>query len=123
MPAALAPLLDLVIVLVFAATGRRNHGESGALEGIATTAWPFLVGALVGWALVLVTRRSLPAGRLLSSGVMVWLSTVVVGMALRHLTDRGTAWSFVMVTLVFNGALMLGWRAVMSMRERRRTAR
>ena len=120
MSAALAPVLDLVIVLVFAATGRRNHGETGALEGVLTTAWPFLVGACVGWAIVLVARRSLLAGKALTGGVVVWLSTIVVGMLLRQLSDQGTAISFVIVSLVFNGFFMLGWRALVAFLERRR---
>lgn len=118
MPLALLPLLDLVVVLVFAAVGRRSHGETDALTGIATTAWPFLVGALVGWAVVALAHR-LP-GRSLGAGVIVWLSTVVVGMLLRHLTDRGTAVSFIVVSLIFTGVCMLGWRFVANLLERRR---
>ena len=44
-PAYLAT--DLVLVVVFAGIGRSSHGES--LSGIFVTAWPFLVGALLGW--------------------------------------------------------------------------
>lgn len=115
---ALAPLLDLLVVLVFAAVGRRNHGEASALTGVATTAWPFLVGALVGWAILVASKR-LP-GRSLTSGAIVWVTTVVVGMILRHLSDRGVAVSFIIVTLAFNGACMLGWRLIARVLERRR---
>lgn len=122
MPAALAPVLDVVIVLVFAAVGRRNHGETGALAGIAATAWPFLAGAVAGWMLLLGRRREPDAGRALRAGVLVWLSTVGVGMLLRQLTGRGTAVSFVIVSLVFTGVCMLGWRAAAAMLDRRRAA-
>lgn len=115
---ALAPLLDLLVVLVFAAVGRRNHGEADALTGIVTTAWPFVVGAIVGW-LVLVVMKRLP-GRSLTSGVIVWLTTVIVGMILRQVSGHGTAVAFVIVALTFNGACMLGWRLVARVLERRR---
>lgn len=115
---ALAPLLDLLVVLVFAAVGRRNHGEADALTGIVTTAWPFVVGAIVGW-IVLVVMKRLP-GRSLTSGVIVWLTTVIVGMILRQVSGHGTAVAFVIVALAFNGACMLGWRLVARVLERRR---
>lgn len=115
---ALAPLLDLLVVLVFAAVGRRNHGEADALTGIVTTAWPFVVGAIVGW-IVLVVMKRLP-GRSLTSGVIVWLTTVIVGMILRQVSGHGTAVAFVIVALAFNGACMLGWRLVARVLESRR---
>lgn len=115
---ALAPLLDLLVVLVFAAVGRRNHGEADALAGIVTTAWPFVVGAIVGW-IVLVVMKRLP-GRSLTSGVIVWLTTVIVGMILRQVSGHGTAVAFVIVALAFNGACMLGWRLIVRVLERRR---
>lgn len=115
---ALAPLLDLLVVLVFAAVGRRNHGEADALTGIVTTAWPFVVGVIVGW-IVLVVMKRLP-GRALTSGAIVWLTTVVVGMILRQVSGHGTAVAFVIVAVAFNGACMLGWRLVARVLERRR---
>lgn len=119
MPAALAPLLDVVITFVFAAIGRRNHGEGDAVLGVLATAWPFVVGALVGWVLVALRRRSVADGLSVLGGVPVWLSTVAVGMVLRHLSGRGVAVSFIIVTLTFNGLLMLGWRTVLAWRRRR----
>ena len=111
-------VVDLLVVLVFAAVGRRNHGEADALTGIVTTAWPFVVGAIVGW-IVLVVMKRLP-GRSLTSGVIVWLTTVIVGMILRQVSGHGTAVAFVIVALAFNGACMLGWRLVARVLERRR---
>ena len=43
--------LDVVCVLVFCALGRRSHAEGVTVSGVAQTAWPFLVGAAVGWLL------------------------------------------------------------------------
>ena len=39
-------LVDLVLVVVFAATGRASHSEN-ILSGLVHTAWPFLVGLAV----------------------------------------------------------------------------
>ena len=40
--------IDVILVLVFAAVGRGSHGED-VIGGLADTAWPFLLGLLVGW--------------------------------------------------------------------------
>lgn len=96
-------VLDVVVVVVFAALGRRTHEEGGALAGVADTAWPFLVGLLVGHVVV---RGSVT----LRAGVVVWVATVAVGMVLRQLTGDGTALAFVLVATAFLGAAMLGGR-------------
>lgn len=114
MSVAIALVLDLLCVVVFAAIGRRNHGESSALVGVAETAWPFVVGALAGWALLALMRRT-ERGASLASGVIVWIATIVVGMLIRHFTGRGTAFSFICVATIFNGVVMLGWRGVTSL--------
>ena len=118
MPVAVAFLIDLVITVVFAAIGRRNHGETSALVGVFQTAWPFLVGAVVGWLILTLTKR-VNRGAAVTSGVIVWISTVVVGMLLRQLTGHGTATAFIIVATLFTGALMLGWRAIAAFATRR----
>lgn len=106
-PAALAA--DVVCVVVFCAIGRRSHAEGLTVAGVAETAWPFLTGTAVGWLLARAWRR--PAA-LLPTGVVVWVSTVVIGMLLRKLTGQGTATSFVVVASLTTAALLLGWRAI-----------
>lgn len=108
---------DLVCVVVFAALGRRSHAEGLTATGIATTAWPFLVGTLVGWLLVRAWRRPLT---LAPTGVAVWAATIVVGMLLRATTSRGIAPSFIVVASLVTGALLLGWRGVAAVVARRR---
>lgn len=93
--------VDLSVVLVFAALGRRFH--DGGLTGVLETAWPFVVGLLVGHAFA----RGSADWR---AGLVVWIPTVVGGMVLRQLTGDGTAWSFVLVATGFLGAGLLGWR-------------
>lgn len=98
--------LDLVVVVAFAALGRRSHEEGGGLAGVADTAWPFLVGLVLGHVLV---RGSVT----LRAGVVTWVATVAVGMVLRQLTGDGTALSFVLVATGFLGAGLLGGRLVL----------
>jgi hypothetical protein len=118
MTAVLGFLADAVVVVIFAAIGRRSHAESDALTGVAVTAWPFLAGVVLGWAGSLAVRRRWPAG--VRDGVPVWVAAVVVGMVLRHLTGRGTAPSFVVVATVFLGLFLLGWRAIRAVVARAR---
>jgi FtsH-binding integral membrane protein len=102
-----AAVLDLCCVVVFVVIGRSNHGEAYSAAGLATTAWPFLAGSVIGW---LVTRAWRRPAALIPSGVGIWLSAVTAGMVLRVLSGQGTAVTFVIVALVFLGATMLGWR-------------
>ena len=108
---------DVCCVLAFAIVGRTSHGESSDLLGVLDTAWPFLAGYVVGLALLRGWSR--PLARPVAVGV--WLATVVVGMLLRFLTGAGVALSFVVVTTVVLGLMLLGWRAVLSLVRRARS--
>ena len=99
--------VDVICILVFAIVGRSSHQEATDLLGVAHTAWPFLVGCLVGTLLGRTWRHPLS----LRSGVAVWLGTVVVGMSLRLLTGAGVSLSFVIVASCVLALLLLGWRA------------
>lgn len=101
--------LDVVAVLLFCALGRRSHDEGLNVGGVATTAWPFLTGTVVGW---LVSRGWRRPTALAPTGVLVWLCTVVVGMVLRKATSAGVAASFVVVAASVTAVLLLGWRVV-----------
>ena len=122
---SLAPvaLVDLVLVVVFAAIGRASHGEAVGPVGLAATAGPFAAGWLVGWVLVLLVgaARARPYGLL--AGVLVWVPTVVVGMLLRVASGAGVQTSFVFVTTVVLAVLLLGWRGVAALVRRTRGAR
>jgi hypothetical protein len=115
---AVGLVLDAALICLFAAIGRRNHGESSALLGVVTTAWPFLAGMAAGWLVSLLAIRRVPLG--VRDGLPVWLLAVAIGMALRGLTHAGTALSFIVVATLVLGALLLGWRAVAAMTTRPR---
>ena len=46
------------------------------------------------------------------TGVVVWVSTVVVGMLLRKASSQGVAVSFIVVASLVTALLLLGWRVV-----------
>jgi hypothetical protein len=108
MRSSAAAFLDLCCVVAFVAIGRASHHKGDDLVGFASTLWPFLTGAVVGW---LVTRAWRNPGALVPAGVGVWLGTVALGMVLRVVSGQGIAFSFVLVALAFLGLFMLGWRA------------
>jgi hypothetical protein len=97
-------VVDLLLVGVFAVIGRLSHYGTLTAGGWWTTAWPFLVGTLLAWAVLAVTRRP-PAAA--ASGVVVWLGALVGGMVLRQASGQGTATPFVVVATLVLGALLV----------------
>ena len=115
-PAVLALAGDIVFVVVFCAIGRRSHAEGLTLTGIAETAWPFLSGTLAGW---LISRAWRTPTAIAPTGVIIWVSTVVVGMLLRKASSQGVAVSFIIVASVVTAVLLLGWRGVAAVVRKR----
>jgi Protein of unknown function (DUF3054) len=109
---------DLTLVSAFAVIGRLSHAEGLTLSGWWHTAWPFLAGLLVGWAVI--GRRSDGPSRAgsVAAGLVVWPSTVVLGMILRRLSDQGTALSFTVVATIVVGLMLLGSRAAAALTRR-----
>ena len=108
--------IDIACVLMFCAVGRRSHDEGLNVAGIATTAWPFLSGTVLGWLASQAWRRPTAV---VPTGVVVWLCTVAVGMLLRKATSVGVAASFVVVASSVTALLLLGWRAALTWSMRR----
>jgi peptidoglycan/LPS O-acetylase OafA/YrhL len=96
-------------VLAFVLVGRRSHDEMTAIAGIASTAWPFLVGLLVGWGASRAWHQPVSA---LRTGLPVAAIAVAVGMVLRVISGQGTAFAFIVVACVVLGGLFTGWRAL-----------
>ena len=112
-----APLLDVVLVVLIAALGRASHAEQSAITGALATAWPFLVGLGVGWAIV--RWRSARWPLTVGNGIPVWACTLIVGMLLRAATGQGTAAAFVLVAGSVLALLLLGWRWLAARRSDR----
>ena len=105
----LAFIADVALVVLFVFIGTRNHNTDEDAAGIATTVAPFLVGLIVGWLVSRAWRNPLSS----TTGIVVWVSTVLVGMLLRHFAwDKGTAGAFIVVATVFNALTLIGWRVV-----------
>lgn len=104
----LAAVLDVVLVLAFVLIGRGSHGEN-VLGGSLVTFWPFASGLVIGWLVSLAWRRPIA---LWPTGVVVWISTLVIGMLLRVVSGQGIAVSFVIVAGVVLAVFLIGWRAI-----------
>ncbi|MEJ6549762.1 DUF3054 domain-containing protein [Corynebacterium sp. USCH3] len=115
----MAVVIDAVAVLVFALLGKLFHDTAGfSVLGWIGTAWPFLLGAGVAWALLLTgVVRPAPG-----TGVGVLIVTWFVGIVVRAIVTMSVAWGFVLTSLIFLGILLIGWRAVASFVTRRQTA-
>lgn len=114
--AAIAFGIDLVVVIVFAAIGRRSHDEGSGIGLTLEVAAPFLIGVAAGWAVFRLWQSPVWSNR----AIGMWLVTIAVGIALRRtLFDRGIAVSFVIVATIFLGTFLLGWRGIASRISRR----
>lgn len=118
-PVVLALVVDVVLVVAFAAAGRASHDEQ-ILVGLVGTAGPFLIALLVGWAAARAWRAPLAAVR---TGIPVWLVTVTGGMLLRVLFGQGTALAFIVVAVLTLGAMLVGWRGAWRLARRLRRPR
>ena len=103
----LAFLADLFVLVVFVAVGRGSHEDGGGLVGFLRVWWPFAVGLVVATIATGMWKHPFEWRRVIAG----WLGTVAVGMLLRIVVQgRDFKPSFVIVTTLFLGAGMLGWR-------------
>ncbi len=110
--AAGAAALDAGAIIVFSAIGRASHDEGilgDAGLGLATTAWPFLAGAGIGWVIARGWKHPCDWKQ---TGVAVWASTLVGGMLLRLASGQGVQVSFVIVAGLFLAVFLIGWRVI-----------
>ncbi len=105
--AGLRFILDVACIFIFVVVGRRNHESPATVSGTLTTAAPFLIALVGAW----LGARAWKMPRALSTGVVLWIVTVVVGMFVRRFVfNDGTATSFVLVTALVLGLLLVGTR-------------
>ncbi|MFM8994193.1 MAG: DUF3054 domain-containing protein [Actinomycetota bacterium] len=105
--ATLRFILDVVCIVLFVIIGRRNHGETTDAVGTVRTALPFLIALSGAW----VGAKAWRAPRSLTTGIILWIVTVVVGLGIRRFAfGDGTAAAFVIVATLVIGLLLVGTR-------------
>lgn len=102
---------DALAVFLFVAIGLLQHGSPLTTVTVTWVGWTFAVGVLIGHLAIRSWRAPFA---LWPQGVFVWAITIVAAMALRTLFGQGTETSFIVVTAIVLGVLMLGWRAIAS---------
>ncbi|HIX79835.1 MAG TPA: DUF3054 domain-containing protein [Candidatus Corynebacterium faecipullorum] len=111
-----APLIDVLALALFAILARLAHGGL-SFSSWVDAFWPWTVGALVGWVIIMATKLS----DLWKEGAVVWLSAVIGGMALWMLVNgRLPHWSFLIVATVMSALFFFGWRAIAAFASRSR---
>lgn len=109
--------IDVVLVLIFALSGRSSHEESLTFTGILQTAAPFLIALTV---LTALSRPWTSHSRIWPTGVLIWVGTVVLGLALRVLFGATAALPFIIVATIVLGVFLIGRRIATTLASRRR---
>jgi hypothetical protein len=110
---------DTLMFLLFAALGRRTHGEASgpaALAQVAVTALPFALGWFLVASLVGAFRRARTNtdARMVATSELGWLLAWPVALVLRWImaADHRVPLSFALVVLAVNGVLLGLWRGL-----------
>jgi hypothetical protein len=120
---------DLIGFLVFAAIGRRSHGEAAglaALAEVATTAAPFIGGWLIAAPLVGAYNASNSTDPITIARrtALAWLVALPIGAILRALMiGRFSPPSFYVVTFLVVLVILCGWRATFAFVQNRSMSR
>lgn len=109
--------LDAGLVLGFVTLSRLSHGQQIGPDGVFGTAWPFLVGLVIGWLLT----RSWLGTLTFWSAFGIFACTLAVGIAFRRLTFTGAQPSFVAMAFSVLSVLLMGWRLIAYLELRRRS--
>ncbi|EIE23939.1 hypothetical protein COCSUDRAFT_62467 [Coccomyxa subellipsoidea C-169] len=109
---------DAAALLLFAAIGRANHGESLDPASVLSVAWPFLVGWFGSAALLGGFGKEAQGGRTGPAAITAakcWALGTTVGVALRSLS-RGyfPDKAFVIVSFAVTAVFLIGWRSALA---------
>ena len=116
---------DAAILVVFAILGRRTHDEAtgfAAALAVLGTVLPFVLGWLAAAPLLGALRgertRSLPA--MVERSALAWLGAFPIAVAIRALAlGRFSPWTFYVVAFTVPLLMLLAWRTVFALAERR----
>jgi Protein of unknown function (DUF3054) len=98
-------VLDVALLIAFAAVGRDTHHKGSSLGGTLAVAWPFVAA----WLAVALTVRVYD-GLSPRRAALAWVGAWPLALVLRHLTGRGDAVGFAIVLLLLPLAALTGWR-------------
>ena len=108
---------DIVVFLIFAAIGRRSHGEDAGMSAVlqvVTTAVPFLIGWFLVAPFIGAFRRDIMADplKMARRTALAWLAAWPVAMLLRGLlVDHAIPpWTFWLVAFLSNTIFLQIWR-------------
>lgn len=108
--------IDVVLIVIFAILGRREHEHALSPLGIVETASPFVVAYLI---MVFISRPWFTINRIWPTGLLIWFGTVAVGLALRIGFGSTAAVPFIIVTALVLGLFLLGRRVITLLIARR----
>ncbi|WP_432557726.1 DUF3054 domain-containing protein [Granulicoccus sp. GXG6511] len=117
MKVVLGFLVDVWLVLTFVTLSRLSHNQVIDAAGVLGTAWPFLVGLVLGWLITRSWRTTLT----FPAALGVFVCTLALGIAFRHITFTGAQPSFVAMAFSVLSVLVMGWRLIAYLEIRRRT--
>jgi hypothetical protein len=110
-------ILDSIVVLSFVLIGRDSHGFVSDASDILRVATPFLIALAIG----VISLRAWLKPTVWLTGLNLALLTLTIGMVLRRVVfGAGSAPVFVLVTGAWFIGLMIGWRLLFSLLDRRR---
>ncbi|DBA92655.1 TPA: hypothetical protein ACH3X1_002868 [Trebouxia sp. C0004] len=108
---------DTAALLLFAAIGRRNHGEGLQVLETFNTALPFLVGWAVAAGLTgaYSSTKDRSVSKAARTASKAWILAVPASLVLRsiqrgYMPDK----SFVIVSFIATGVLLIGWRSALA---------
>ena len=104
---------DGVAFVAFAVVGLSGHERQVSLAGMMRSGLPFLLAWLpFAWGLGLF-RPSWLTSKAWQSVLIAWLPACGVGLLIRSLAfGQSFSPTFALVSLVTNGALLVGWRTL-----------
>ena len=109
LPVWVAPIADLVVLLLFVAIGRSSHHGPSGVGYFLRVLWPFALAMLLGYIATRLVLAPLAWRRVAGT----WVITIAVAEALRlSVQDRPWKPAFLVVATLFIGACMFGWRFV-----------
>ncbi len=110
---------DAIVFLIFAAVGRRSHGEAAGLDSFLQIAWtaaPFALGWFIIAPLVGAYRRrkTTGVGKMAQWTALSWLAAWPVTMLFRGVAvDRAVPpWTFMLISLISNMLFLEVWRVL-----------